>query len=276
MRKRRPLFLRQEAHQVALDFLRLRMLAESQAPRYPFHMGVHHHAGNPKCVPEHHVCRLSSHAAKPGQFRNGPGNPATELLRQLARHGLQRPRLETKQSQRFDNLLDLITRRATHRLGIGVALEQSRRYEVNLSVGTLGGENRRHQQFKGVAVLEGCFDFRKLQSEPLDHCRDTLCCRNSGGPFLAHNFSNECRILKIRGFLRTGRGKKYHDGEKISCAKNKVDPREKRRRSYEKFESNGLEQLGTWLGMVRHRFCSRRWEGLRTAQFFEYSPGTGT
>src|SRR5277367_6731972 len=101
-RKSRPIRGRQNLLHVDFDFLRLRVLRESQPIRQPAHMRIHDEGRLAEDMPENHIRRLAADAGNFHERVHLSGNLAAVVLDYLARRAHQRTRLLPKESRLDD------------------------------------------------------------------------------------------------------------------------------------------------------------------------------
>jgi hypothetical protein len=144
----------EQRHQVAFDFCRIGVERQPPPPADAADMGVHDHARLPKRTADDDVRGLAPHAVELQELLHGLRHRAAKPLLQGARHAHDGPGLLPVESGGPDKVLEFahIGRGEVRRRC--VAGKQRRRDPVDLCIGALSREDRRHQQLQWVAVLQ--------------------------------------------------------------------------------------------------------------------------
>ena len=100
------------------------------------------------------IGRLAAHARKAHERVDVGGNFAAEIGQQFLRHGDQVRRFRVRVGDAFHIGKNLVERGGSQVLRGGKALEKGRGDDVHPAVGTLGGQDDRHQQLEGIPVVE--------------------------------------------------------------------------------------------------------------------------
>jgi len=130
------------------------MHGEAPALADPPDMGVDDHARHAEDAAEDHVGRLAAHTVELQQLLHRLRHDPAEFLLERPGHPNDGQRLLMVETRRLDVAFEFgQVRRGELRGGL-VAREQHRGDLVDLHVGALRGQDRRHKQLQRVSVLE--------------------------------------------------------------------------------------------------------------------------
>src|SRR5215211_488066 len=150
-----PVFFRHHFHEVLLYLYRIPTLREAEPVRDAADMGVDDDAlVHAESVAEDHVGRLAADVGQGYEFSHSARDLSPVLLYEGVGHAPQGAGLVTVEAGRTDVLLEHVGGSIGVVLGLAVLREEALCYLVDLHVGGLGGEDRRHQELQGVRPVE--------------------------------------------------------------------------------------------------------------------------
>ena len=159
MREGDPAALRDDLHQLLLDFFGGLGLGEPKAAGDAEDVGVDHDAlGFTEADAENHVGGLSGCAGDGDEFGKGLWNLAAEVRDNFAGRTLDGFGFVAEKARGADQGFKLGQCSLCHSLRSGKAAEELRRNHVDAGVGALGGEDGRDEQLARGVVDEGAFD----------------------------------------------------------------------------------------------------------------------
>jgi hypothetical protein len=145
-----PVTLREQPHQVHLDFDRFRVAGEPEALTDALHVGVDHHAFRcPERDAQHHVRGLSADAGKLHQRFQRARHFSAMFGDELLRKSHDRFGLLTEEAGLQNHRFDFFGLRACERGRRRPAPEQLGRHRVDHHVGALRGKHGGDQELKG-------------------------------------------------------------------------------------------------------------------------------
>ena len=159
VREKDPAILRDDAHEVLLDFLGIGVAGEVEAGGEALDVGVHDHAGSDaERRAQHDVGGLARHAGQREQFLHRARDFLAEIVDQLLAGALDGLGLVAEETGRADFGFEFA------RIGVGeifrrlVFLKERASHFVDADIGALRGEDCRDQQLEGVAMIQRAGD----------------------------------------------------------------------------------------------------------------------
>jgi len=155
MAERRPVLARDDRHQFAFDFDRVRFLRQSHAPRQPPDVRIDGNTGRVEAIAEYDVRRLPTNTRQLNEFRERAGHFAVELRHDCLTRKLDVFRFGAKEAGRCDVLFDVFAIGFGKRLRGRELREQSGGDLVDSRIGALRGQDCRDEELEGTGVVQG-------------------------------------------------------------------------------------------------------------------------
>ena len=167
MAESNPLLAGNNRHEILFDFYRVFLAGETEAEAEPRHMGIDHNArGNFKSGAQQDVGRFSSDARQFDQLFEGLRRQAFVVFDQQSAAILDALRLVAKEAGALDRFFQIGDRRLRIVFGRPIFAEEFLRNDIHALVGTLGGEDGRHEQFQGRVKIKRTSGIRVKTGEP--------------------------------------------------------------------------------------------------------------
>jgi hypothetical protein len=154
IRSARPVGIGQGFPELLLDDRRILGPGDTNPVRHSQDVSIDRQAGHAEGVAQDDVGSLAPDARQPDEVVHGARDLAAVVRNDRRRHADQRPRLGPEESGGLNLRLEFVGRRPRQRARIGVASKESWRDLVDAFVGALRRQNRRDQQFVGVAEMK--------------------------------------------------------------------------------------------------------------------------
>jgi hypothetical protein len=150
-----PLISRNQLLQVDLDFFRLDLVGQPESLRKPRYVRIHNHARiDIESVAENDIRCFATHSWKRDQFLHRARDFAPVLIDKRAAGSFDVLRLVPKQPDPSQIILQFRQIRLGEIRGGPVLPEEILRYNIDLFISALRGENRRDHQLKRVAEIQ--------------------------------------------------------------------------------------------------------------------------
>src|SRR6266550_575631 len=199
VRQHRPIFPRDERHQLPLHFHGIRLASEPEAETESPNVCIDDHAFVfPERVPQNHVGSLAPDTWEFDQSLHRVRNCTAMALDQRFAESDQALRLVTEKPCAFDDLLQLFPLGVGQRLRGGKSLEERGCNHVDALVGALCAQDRRHQQLKRRFVIELTVRIRVSSLEARENLGRTCLLSHRPRLFRANpTTSSALRVLRI-------------------------------------------------------------------------------
>ena len=154
-----PAVLRDDLHEVLLDFYGLVVFCELEAAAQAEDVSVYNHAdGDLVPASENYVGGLAGHAGDAEHFVHGLRNLVAELLDDRRGRAFDGLCLVVEEAGAANDFFEFGQGSGGHVFGGGVGLEERGRDEVDADVGALRREDSRDGELKGAGMVERADD----------------------------------------------------------------------------------------------------------------------
>jgi len=155
MRKENPAIFRDHFHQIALDFLWVRILRQIEPPRKPLHVRIDDDSRrDSESGAQHHVRRLPRDARKRQNFVHPAGHFAVKFLDDLFAGAQDRFGLVAVEARGADFLFDIARVGVSECAGSWILLEEPWCNHVHALVGALRRKDRGDQKLERIVVRQ--------------------------------------------------------------------------------------------------------------------------